>query len=759
MDAQTSPMRARPAVRIAPSALSFVYGTPVYWLVSDDMVAGLSPVLAGTIAFCRFGQDGVIRLADSADTATDTDTDTYASGAIPFLQAPAGLMSIVVSADYLPLAEDLLDIYTAVEAHQRPDMCVVPASADPVQTPQISDQMLQILARHTADGLARLGSANRQIAQLRLQLEDARYTNRLAAAALQSTDSGGRVVAHHIPAGDRTVGPGGDVDVADFSCGLVALGDRISDIDLRIDCPADVGDGILDIQLIGGDTDSAASAVAPPYAHWSFAWRDLVGLDGGKLRLPVSVPVAGQGVGSGLGGDAPSQHPSSHHRPYHHRPYHHRLGDMTLVLRWQYSVETAEDRQRPIAAPHIVLADRPVDRVTASVGDLPVAQTLYRSIVLEPVFGPDIYAPLERMPLADLVLDPVIGAEAQAALEAEVGFPVVSVVGDGHVQIHPVLGDVQPEFVAASVISPAARQVILDVMTAHEAGPVADYQARIVGTDRRGDTLSSQTSLIIMPGMRGRLRLTVPDGLAGPADLILSVRPTGDSVGFGWCYWTDIRQGFAAPQADITADITATTPAVSPRAALRVEDFASLAPRMRFIGGRSAAAAFEASAGFPALMFNGDVGYMQTNLQACDVVGGMDVLGLAAGMSRMNATIATEHAHTPETMFIMLYADMVLTAGPDLAAATAQLCRAAADSVRAADIGAQVDIGTVIDIRGASPFSQAVATRLRDRAQASLCLDFDQPPECPHTVLWCSWALTDETSFGWCRWHMLSLEG
>lgn len=312
-----------------------------------------------------------------------------------------------------------------------------------------------------------------------------------------------------------------------------------------------------------------------------------------------------------------------------------------------------------------------------------------------------------------------------------------------------------------SVAIDKLRSVEVTVSLEHENAPPAAFWLVLAEEDvTEADVISGFNGDFPKPGIIGLAnvqltalsseRLAIPVSHVdhhGPANLYFCVQSVSSDSAFGWCRWSALSLTYAAKKSDQELPPQPADARVFRE--FRTHRFPELHSQLSYIDGRAGSQAVFDQAGYSPMVISEETGSLQTHPVA-DGFSATVCSGLLSQDARMiSCEIETAHASAPDFIYVLAASQLN---DADL--------RTALGSVRNTVQSAANRDGPDQFSSEEHPDVWFSIKRVPAGLKTSIALDLSDLPlvSPPERVIFGVLPVGTDVSFGWCRWHSVSVE-
>lgn len=697
-------------IELTVSAFRAAYSGTSVFLVGEDVLPALGPILDAEIKYLVLAADGCIYGADEHPDKLDTR------------RAPVG-MAIGVRGILVGKATNAAA--RAWDEHARKHKMFSPAPIKLLTGMKGKKRLsaarflLKCKAREAADLQAQMADKEAGMSYLRRKNEGLLLNLEKARRMVRGAGFGLKHIAAELPVGKETVGPGGTISTDRFSQYLPADASGLWAVSLYA-VPGGDGssqaDGHLEVRILRASDGACLANDSKPYA-----------VVGGWHQFDLS------GACSTV------------------------FGDVLLEVCW-YGAEEG--------APLLALAAVEADRFGDTEGRT-LALRLMKGLA-DPADDGNHEAGYGLSPLRRFAVSPqelqrratwAFGDVPEGMTDTNA--LVSHGVKGGWLQTHPLGG--RPSGVKyGGALLKGVSEVSVSVVTAHEAGATCLYSLLAVEImDGEGEGARNQRVLDYLAGAPDQpsdgvhaaqvlltseqasvltLRLDAP--LTRRADLYLLVEIVEGKPDYGWCRWSDLEIGleWTGPDAAVVPPPTAAS-----ATALRMRSlkFPALAGRIEFVSGAKKLDELSKSLGFSPLLVSEETGSLQTHPLRDQLSAAIFEGGIPTTTLQVAAEVETAHDAAPAFVYILAVVSPSVT----------EKARAIRNVVSRID---PKDSKTWqgVNSRGTVQWQAMV---LHARHAATIEIELALTLDAPGDVVFAVKPAGESVSYGWCRWYSLNI--
>ncbi len=645
------------------------------------------------------------------------EKDVARQAGVPFVGLPYGLLAFVVSKGMRPIVKSFLQFAQEQKPRYMPEVLVVPTFGL-FRKNKLSHSFNIILSRNLSDKNTSLSAAARQLVELREKNEQLSLSFEKARRMIVGAGYSTRTICFDLPAGSESIGP--SENEVSYSYGQILPVDLASftGISLFVARAAPVEEGVLSVILRRRSDSAIIGASTVPYVSLKAGWHHF-----------AMQEVAGRTFGDGI-----------------------------LQLEWQGA-----------NGPHFALAEEIADRFGAEDGST-LALRIERGLV-EPARLMDASA-FERHNVRSKLDAKALseqgrffgGAEEEAAQATELGAEVLRLDKAGrwfqtHVLKENLAALELPQSLAAGITEVRAKVSLAHRHAAPCVALLVIAPAGSLTTDTvknwlkqhkdkalaaTGQSESLQwAAKVLTPGDSDFIELKFAEALSAEHDMLLGVLPlVAGKNGFGWCRWQHVTLTQQVKALENIAGVSQqlTEFAGSRAAQIRVHRFPEIAGHLSYYQGRQRHIGLREELGFWPLEFSDDTGAMQLHPLKNGVCAAVLESGLPENVRRVACEVGTAHSQADEFIYIV----GTMPVGEELAATI--------DGV-----AASIKDGLMVGSNAAG--AQWAAVTLKAREKSTLEMMLQQTSGRGQTIFFATLpAVQGKTSYGWCRWYLLSFE-
>ncbi|MCF1504914.1 hypothetical protein L0F51_14265 [Afifella sp. H1R] len=684
---------------VDPDSAQQIFGASSQVFVSESLAERLGDLSHLPTSVTLFDQDGRLRSSGShPGAAAHVLTDAI----------PHGVFLIACGDGEQEIAAKLVGFFKRHDARPVPSLAVIDATETDAALLRFTHALLPAMSHRLAIQEEVLGRRESELAEMRQHAEWQQLQLRLGREMVEALGYSTRMLAYEVPAGDRTIGPGGDEEATSLVQRLPVDLAGINAVSLYVVTPKKTSGQII-------------VTLGPPDLRQSLARAEIAATD---LKAGWNDIVLEKAVG----------------------PIH---GDGVLTVSFL--------RDAKVAAPLLSLTDETTDRfgLIDPDGAGSLALKIWKGLSPEAFPAANRAAlRISRAPLDTAGLSRrlhyIFGAAEEAILrQTSKGGPLSATDSNGQIGLRTLPGKIGG-FRLADAISPGTLTVSVDlaraaddvdeeIETAILAIPSQDLVLRDADELRQvveaifaqdaGTTANLPASLTrrLPKATRTTLRLTFAGPTERPMDVVLALRNS-----------SGVEIALSASHMEVEK-IEGLRSELEPPFARRIP-FAELKSRMSYMFGDSEGRRASEGLGFSVFEISDVENFMQTHPLPDGLSGARGVGILPEGLVRVSARVMTSHRLGPDAEYGLFLIER--GAGEEDPAAFARAME------RFVEDGDTARPDFVIA-------SAKVNTKPNERHD--FAIELQTPLAQPADLLCTIRSLSGHISFAWCRWYGLDL--